>query len=417
MKFSALFVGSALLVGSAFAQNDVLDDKAALTLERKAEVLNDISSVMAKTAFVPGVDFTTWGKVLDTNKAEIEKAETVLDFTKAVNKALSQFGTSHFVLATPKAATARRDKKQVGMGIQIQVEEKGIRVMSVFPKSGASDAGLRPGDLILENNGNKVAAPTDLAGGDGEVSNLKLERDGKVVQISVTRRPYSNIRPETLTWADKDTAVLKVWTFDQAYNRDNVEKLMKEATASKRLIVDLRMNPGGAVMNLMHLMGLLMPEGSKVGTFLARRDVDRYVEETGGKPTDLEKIVNFSGTTLKAMKNKNVGPYAGKIAVLVNGASGSAAEIAAAALHDSLGAPVVGTRSAGAVLASIIRPIANGFTIQYPMMDYLTPQYRRLEGAGVEPTLETKGVLKFGEKDDSIEKAVILLQRLERING
>lgn len=419
MKLRALFpwlLMGAVAIGLAQTtpvQPKVIGDKEALTADQKTEVLNAVNKLMAETVFVPGVDFNKWPEYLAANRAEIDKAETSMDFAIATNKALRQFGISHMVLATPQAASNRRNRRAMGMGIQIEVEANGIRVQGVFPKSGADEAGIQPGDLIMENNGKPVKQPTDLTGTEGESSLLTVQRGEKKLKIRVTRKAYSNVRPETLTWVDKETAVLKVWTFDLAYNRENVEKLMLEAAKSKRLIVDLRSNPGGAVLNLTHLMGMLMPSGTPVGAFLSRSDVDRYVKDTGGKPTDWEAIGKQSRNTLTARTNPRVPAYKGQLAVLVNGGSGSASEIAAIALSEQ-GIPVVGSKSAGAVLASLMRPIALGFQLQYPIMDYVSPKGVRLEGTGVQPLLESTKLPKFGEKDEAIEKATLLLIRMAR---
>lgn len=76
-------------------------------------------------------------------------------------------------------------------------------------------------------------------------------------------------------------------------------------------------------------------------------------------------------------------------------------------------APVIGSKSAGAVLVSIMGPLPKGYMLQYPVTDFVTPKGLRLEGHGVEPILETPAVVKFGEKDTAIDKAVLLLQRID----
>jgi carboxyl-terminal processing protease len=75
----------------------------------------------------------------------------------------------------------------------------------------------------------------------------------------------------------------------------------------------------------------------------------------------------------------------------VNGASGSASEITAQALKEHLNAPIVGTKSAGAVLVSVMVPVANtGFMVQYPINDYVSAKGVRLEHTGVGVDVESK---------------------------
>ncbi len=416
MKFRALtaMLAAALVVGGAFAQTPSAPTTATpLTKETKDEVMKEVNRIVTSVAFVPGVDFSKWNDFIDGEKASLDKADNPGDFVLAVNMALRKFGVSHIVMATPEMATMRRTQKAVGIGVQIQPEVgKGIRVVNVFPESPAALAGIHPGDLIVQANGKKVDNPADMQGAEGTTVEIKVDRDTKIKTFKIVRKTYSNKRPETLTWVNPTTSVLKIWTFDAAYDQNNVEKLISEASKGRNLIVDMRSNPGGQVTNLIHLMGLLMPERSPIGTFIQRTMVDRYVKETGGKATDLEAIAKFADRPVRAGK-PDIDRFKGNIAVLVNGASGSAAEIAAAALQEVIDAPVIGSKSAGAVLVSIMGPLPKGYMLQYPVTDFVTPKGMRLEGHGVEPILETPAVVKFGEKDTAIDKAVLLLQRID----
>ena len=288
-----------------------------------------------------------------------------------------------------------------------------MRVLQVFEDSPAATAGLQPGDLVIEGDGKKPQTPADLIGDDGSQITIKVKHlNGKIDTYKLTRRKYNNVRPETLTWANKDTAVLKVNTFDVSYNRENVDRLMTQAFSAKNLIVDPRSNPGGSILNLTHLMGLLLPAGTPLGTFVSRYTVDKYVKEMNGKPTDLAGIARWSQSKLR-VTHADVPAFKGHVAVLVNGGSGSAAEIAAAALRDQLNAPIVGSKSAGAVLVSVMSPLPDGFVLQYPITDFVTVNGVRLEGTGVTPVIEAQTLVKFNQPDDAVEKATALLERAE----
>jgi len=418
MRLRSFFLALALSAGVlAGAQGTPIQtgDKAPLPSDVKDTVLKEVNRIVTSVAFVPGVDFAKWPEFLEGQKESLDKASTARDFTLAINNALRKFGVSHIVMSTPEAANARRTRSVVGIGVQIQPEPgKGIRVLNVFPESPAHEAGVQPGDLIFEADGKKIDSPADMAGEEGSTVQIKVDRDGKTKSFKIVRKKYSNVRPETLTWVSPDVAVLKIWTFDLAYDQKNVESLMKDAGKAKGLIVDLRNNGGGAVTNLLHLLGMLMPEKTPVGTFVQRTMVNKYVKETGGNPTDLAAIARYNDRPIRTPKGA-VEPFKGTVCVLVNGGSGSASEIAAAALHENLGAPVVGQKSAGAVLVSIMGPLPNGFMLQYPVTDFVTPQGVRLEGNGVEPVLEAPAIVRWGEKDVAVERATLLLQRLARV--
>lgn len=387
---------------------------AKVTAEEKQDILDKVNEVVEKHAFVPGVDFTKWPQFLSTERADIDKAQDDHEFALAVNAALHKFGFSHIVLITPESAQARLSQKSIGIGVLLQAEPGGMRVLNVFPDSPAEEAGLVAGDLIIEGNGKKPESPVELLGEEGTTLSIKVKHEnGKVQSYDLMRRKYSNVRPETLTWYNKDTAVLKINTFDVSYNRSNVEDLVKQAedANAKNLILDLRSNPGGSILNLVHLMGLLLPPNTPLGTFITRTSVDRYVKEEKGKPTDLAAIARYS-KSLVASKD-DIPYFKGHVAVLINGGSGSASEIAAAALRDDVDAPIVGTKSAGAVLVSIMNPMPDGFMLQFPITDFVTVNGVRLEGTGVTPVVDAPAIVKYNEKDEAVEKAALLLERAD----
>lgn len=211
----------------------------------------------------------------------------------------------------------------------------------------------------------------------------------------------------TLEWLDEKTAVIRIRTFGKEYLRTDVAKLVDEARTGDRLILDLRSNGGGLVDNLQHLLGLLLPPETAVGTFVTRRTASAFESATGGNPTDLAAIADWTKSKLRT-RGLGPKPYEGKIAVVVNRGTGSASEMAAAALRDLLKAPVVGTPTAGAVLGSTFATLPHGFRLQYPAQDYVTIKGQRLEGHPVVPDYEvrTRGV---GSRDPALEKAAEVL--------
>ncbi len=396
----------------AMAQEAPKAGAGPLTAEAKAKIIAGMTNVVKSYAFVPGVDFNKWDDYIKSKTADIDKAATDDELSEVINGGVSTFfGTSHLVLITPKAAQARRDRSAVGIGIRIEpLDEGGLRVIKVFPDTPAQRAGLQPGDVVLEADGKKLEKGMTFQGAEGTIVELTVKRDDKMMKFKVERKKYSIEEPDTLTWIDNDTAVLQVHTFLDSYSANQIEKLMTEAQRAKKLIVDLRGNGGGIVANMMNLIGYFIEPSETFGFYVNRAMTRAYEKETMGDPTDLKKVIDYiKPSGMKSTKNK-VGQFKGEIAVLVNGGSGSASEITAMALKEFRNAPVVGTKSAGAVLVSTMAPIGEGWQVQYPFMDYISAKGVRLEGTGIKPDAEAQ-TPRFGEKDTAIGLAIALIDK------
>lgn len=80
--------------------------------------------------------------------------------------------------------------------------------------------------------------------------------------------------------------------------------------------------------------------------------------------------------------------YKGKLAVLVDGYSASAADIFPAAIQEHQRGLVIGTHSSGALIGSRVARLPNGYHLTYPFVEVLTSQGNRLESSGVIPDIE-----------------------------
>ncbi|MEZ5163565.1 MAG: S41 family peptidase [Fimbriimonadaceae bacterium] len=140
------------------------------------------------------------------------------------------------------------------------------------------------------------------------------------------------------------------------------------------IIVDLRGNGGGRVISLQHLARYFIDSKNQpMGTFVGSPQVKAYEREFG-KAKDVIEIANKSRFKVRAMPNEATNVFKGDVVVLIDGGSGSASEMMAAAMREIRGAKLVGQPTAGAVLASLIMPLrdSTGFWVQYPVMDYVT---------------------------------------------
>lgn len=383
-----------------------------ITEDQKAHVLADMESIITKRAYVPGVDFSKWPDLVKKHQKQIDASKDQNAFTNVMNEALEEFGFSHIVLFSPVAADARENRKMVGLGVRIEPPTpgqpvKGLRIAMVFPGTPADEVGLQAGDLIVEGNGKAVKSTADLAGEEGSKVKVTVERGSKRLDFNITRRPFSTDIPETIKWLDKDTALVTIPTFDLGYKKYAVSEIMNEAMKAKKLILDLRSNGGGRVDNLLHLASYFFDSTKPIGTFVNRSMAEAFAQETGKPATDAIAVASWTKDRLRTGAPR-AERFSGKVAVLVNGGTGSASEMMAAALKENMNAPLIGSKTAGAVLASQMFPISEKFLLQFPLMDYVTIKGYRIEGNGLKVDQEAP-VARVGEEDKAVTAAVKLL--------
>ena len=244
----------------------------------------------------------------------------------------------------------------------------------VLPGGLAERAGINPGDVLAGINGH------DINGDEprfqlGSTYTFNVTRNGteKAANISLPRYGPKDRPPMTeakpLTYSVKDRiAVLKVTSFPGAVGFDLLRDL-KNALAvfddkqCDRLILDLRSNCGGGLSSV-RLMSLLVPDRRLIGYSLTRLGRDRKkrasqlpaIRRLPSSKLELLplairfKLVNRDRSFRLFTEGLGVKPFHGRIAVLVNEYTRSAAEMIAAFARNEGIAQVVGTRTPGEVL-------------------------------------------------------------------
>lgn len=381
----------------------------SISSELKDKVLLSMQTTIQRQAFVPGVDFAQWPSFLAKRQAEVDKAEDVPTFVNTVNSALRDFGISHIRLFSPQSAKARVTGVSMGFGLATQKSENGLVVTAIAPKSPAALLGIEAGDEIVQVEG--MDKPTTYpipADRDTTALTVKRKSTGTIKHFLLAKKSYSTDRPNTLTWTNKDTAVLRIPSFSRTYDAKQIEGFIAEVNQkkAKALVLDLRSNGGGFVRNCQHLLSLLSQPGTPIGTSVDRRITERYVQDTGGDSKDMVAIAKWCGPTSKTVKMTQQ-PFLGKLAVLLDRGSASASEITSAVLKEQRSAVLIGKQSAGAVLVSLFLPLASteGFEVQVPLSDYVSPGGMRLEKNPLKPDVAVEAPVTE-ESDPVLESAL-----------
>jgi len=366
-----------------------------LTDEQKEKLLESVTELVRERAYATGVDFAKWPDHIKKHQGAIDRATTMTQFSIAINRALNEFGISHIDVMSPRAAQMQHSPKFGGIGITAETVENGIRVTSVRENEPAAKAGLKSGDVITEVDGTRAELGSIRGAVGTDVRLTVLRADGKTDEVKVKRAEINTALAPRIVKVSDEAAVVRLDSFTDGYDPKVVAKVMRDAAAYPYLVIDLRSNGGGSVTNFINFLSMLLPKGTEVGTFISRDMVKRYAEDQGLKPDEGEKIdpVKVAGWSDRKVRiNRNpVDPYPGKVAVLIDRGSASASEIVAAALHELRDAPLVGDRSAGAVLMSQYVKMDGGFEMKVPTSDYVTIKGLRIEGSPLQPDVKVGG--------------------------
>lgn len=370
MKKSILTAGLCLMAAvSSFAQKS---GNHNFEISKNLEIFNDIY------------------KQLDMFYVDTLEADTVIGW--AIRSMLRQ--VDPFTVYYPEDDMSELKEmttgKYAGVGSVIRYYKKEDRVMMVEPweDSPATDAGVKAGDVILtvddkDVKGMNVQQVSKLLRGDaGTVFELKVKRSGveEPLTFKITRRNI--VMPSVPYYGMLENGVGYVYfeRFAENCSRDVRRAIidLKEQGAHA-LILDLRGNGGGPLVEAVEVANLFVPRGQKV-------------VYTKGKLAS----VNSEHYTKKEPLDAKI-----PVVVLVDGSTASSAEIVSGALQDLDRAVIVGTRTYGKGLVQMIREAPYHGSLKVTTSRYYIPSgrciqaydYRHLNpdgSAGIVPDSLTK---------------------------
>ncbi|PYR77303.1 MAG: S41 family peptidase [Acidobacteria bacterium] len=259
----------------------------------------------------------------------------------------------------------RQEGRYYGLGISIQVIDGDITVMSIFEGSPAYKKGIRRGDVIARIEGQDTknwttdAAVRKLKGPKGTTVNIGIRRPGVdgLIDMTVERDEVNITTVRGVFMLDAQTGYVKLGDFSETSDRevgDAIEKL--EAQGMKRLVFDLRDNPGGPLEQAIRIANRFLPRGD-------------MIVYTRGRVPNADQ--DYRGTEQP--------DYTGPMLVLVNRNSASASEIVTGALQDHDRGLVVGERTFGKALVQSVYRISEGAGLALTTGRYYTPSGRMIQ--------------------------------------
>ena len=288
----------------------------------------------------------------------------------------------------------------VGVTIQPQEDESGFLIIMVTDGSPAKEAGIEVNDLLIGVEDQDVRGMTTdevgalVKGQEGTKVSLTVMRKGEHMTLSVERRRIEQPVAEGEMLED-GIGLVKINNFDARCAEETISAIEKLRTeGAKKLILDVRNNPGGFADELVKLLDYLLPEG------------------------DLFRSVSFDGKEQVDTSDENFLDM--PMAVLVNGDSYSAAEFFAAALQEYEAAVVVGEPTVGKGYYQQTIPLGDGSAVALSTGKYFTPKGNSLADKGVIPTVrvdvdeETASAIYYGTlsagEDPQLQAAIKALE-------
>lgn len=259
----------------------------------------------------------------------------------------------------------RRGGSFSGVGVEL-AWRGGLTIVACLDGSAALEAGLRPGDRILSVDGEKVAGKTFYAAGNlllgppGSKARLQIERAGRTLGVEVTRRSL-RLPPVVSRRLPGDVGYVRVGFFGPETVRQ-VSHELGNLAGSKRLVLDLRGNPGGDYDQGVKLAGLFA----------------------------LGPLLLEEGHGARRLQLSSKGPLAfqGPLVLLVDAGTASAAEVVAQALQGRPGVTVVGRRTFGKARVQSFYELPGGGGLHLTTGRYLSLSGVDLNGKGLRPDVE-----------------------------
>lgn len=322
---------------------------------------------------------------------EINPAEITSKALKNTLKNLDPY-TNYYNEQDVEAAKIRREGEYGGIGASVRNTDQSSTITAVSKGFAADKAGLKPGDIIIKINDQPIKGLSNeavsglLMGTPSSDISLEIFRNKTTMTFSFKREKIEVNPVPFFKMINDDTGYIVLTRFN-AKTSSEVKKAYDNLKESgmKKLVFDLRSNPGGLLFEAIKISNFFLPKGSVIVSTKAKVKKWSATYKTRGTPVDLEI----------------------PIVVLVNRRSASASEIVAGALQDNDRAVIMGERSFGKGLVQRYRPLSYGTQLKVTISKYYTPSgrciqeldYANRDSNGNVPKFSDGGVNEFRTKN------------------
>ncbi|MDI6592102.1 MAG: S41 family peptidase [Patescibacteria group bacterium] len=336
-------------------------------------------------------------KFVDKEKLDIQKI--IYGAIKGMVKSLED----PYTIFLPPEETKRfiEDVKGIfeGVGMEIGIKKGQLQVIAPLEGTPAQRAGLRAGDKIIKIDDKPTMDMTIeeavnlIRGPRGTKVTLTIFREGweETREFKITR---AIIEIPSLKWEikDSDIAYIKLYHFTEKASFDfRVAAFEILASPAKKIILDLRNNPGGYLEVAQDIAGWFLERGQIVA-----------IEDSGqGKQ--------------KEYKAKEKGLlFSYPLVILINQGSASGAEILAGALRDNRGILLIGEKSFGKGSVQELEKLSEGSSLKITIARWLTPKGELITNKGLQPDIRVEITDEDFEqgRDPQLDKAIEVIKEM-----
>src|SRR6201996_5875391 len=384
-----------------------------LSAEIRHSILENVLTALQKRFYSPEKLNSDWQAAVQRHRATIESAPTADAFEQAVGDLLKELNASHLGFFHKNA---RRASSRAALNATYLADQTGYGKRWIFQDvhsgGAAAIAGIEPGNILLTVDGQEIGPPVHPVFSMGKETNVELvdnQENRRTVTVNVARPKGKKLHFIEPTLVESrllgaGIGYLKVAMFPGMVGvvvANQITHAVQSLGVVDRLIIDLRGNTGGG-LGALRVMSLLTSESIPVGFSLDKSRV------TGGLDQEKQRFPRFSRipSNTKALwplalrfapamlakkpivlETEGLGPHPfhGRIVLLVNRHTASAAEMIVAFARENKLATIVGEQTAGRLLSATSVKVGNGFRLALPTGAYYTWQGSVLEGTPIEP--------------------------------
>ncbi len=252
-----------------------------------------------------------------------------------------------------------------GIGARVHQRNNLMMVTEAYQGFPAYKAGLQPGDILLEINGQTLEGRSEdevrtfLQGQPGTTINVLIERDGRQSNKSLEREVIRIPNIPHYSMLDESTAYIKLTGFTRRAGREVGDALqeLREENDVQHVILDLRGNGGGLLHEAVNIANLFLEKGNLIVNTKGRLEDRTSRHSTLNDPLDIEI----------------------PLVVLVDRASASASEIVTGAIQDYDRGVVIGNRTFGKGLVQNVVPLSYNTQLKITVAEYFIPSGRGIQ--------------------------------------